>query len=138
MVSMAPRRHCDALMHEVDIEEFEQFVSDAVHALPEAFRERIANVEFAVEEWARAEDFGRMNVPRNATLLGVYRGVPLTARGRGYNMALPDRIVIFRGPLQQMAKDEDDLEARVGRVVRHEIAHYFGISDDRLHEISAY
>ena len=125
-------------MFEIEIEDFEQLVSDAVHALPDEFRERIANVEFAVEEWAQPEDFGRMNLPRNATLLGVYRGVPLTARGRGYNMALPDRIVIFRGPLQQTARDAADLADRVGRVVRHEIAHYFGISDDRLHEIGAY
>ena len=125
-------------MHEVAIEEFARFVSDAVHALPEEFRERIANVEFGVEEWARPDDFGRMDLPRNATLLGVYRGVPLTNRGRGYNMALPDRIVIFRGPLQQLARDEADLNERVARVVRHEIAHYFGISDDRLREIGAY
>ena len=53
-------------------------------------------------------------------------------------MTLPDRIAIFSGPLQRMARDEADLAERVGHVVRHEIAHYFGISDERLREIDAY
>jgi predicted Zn-dependent protease with MMP-like domain len=53
-------------------------------------------------------------------------------------MALPDTIVIFQLPIQRMARDEADLERRVARVVRHEIAHYFGISDERLHELEAY
>ena len=110
----------------------------AVDGLPSEFHERISNLEFGVEDFATAADRARTGVPRNATLLGVYRGVPLPRRGAGYNMALPDRIVIFRGPLQAMAHDEADLEQRVERVVRHEIAHYFGISDERLHEIGAY
>lgn len=113
-------------------------VAEAVHGLPEEFRERIANVEFVVEEWARPEDFARMDLAPGSTLLGVYRGVPLTKRGAHYNMAVPDRIAIFMGPLARMARDEADLAERVGRVVRHEIAHYFGISDERLREIDAY
>lgn len=125
-------------MLEVEPEHFENLVAAAVHGLPEEFREQIANVEFAVEDWARPDDLARMGLPPSSTLLGVYRGIPLTRRGRGYNMTLPDRIVIFRGPLQRMATTEVDLEKRIERVVRHEIAHYFGISDERLHEIDAY
>jgi predicted Zn-dependent protease with MMP-like domain len=125
-------------MYDASWEEFEAMVRRAVDELPDAFRERIANVEFAVEELARPSDYGRMALPRGATLLGIYRGVPVTRRGSGYNMALPDRIVIFRRPIQHLAQDADDLYARVSRVVRHEIAHYFGISDERLHELEAY
>ena len=109
-----------------------------MHALPDEFRERIANVEFAVEEWARPEDFARTSSAAGSTLLGVYRGIPLTKRGADYNMTLPDRIVVFQQPLQHLAADEDDLAERVRHVVRHEIAHYFGISDERLREIDAY
>jgi predicted Zn-dependent protease with MMP-like domain len=124
-------------VHEIDREQFEAIVMDAVHALPDEFRQRIANLEFAVEDWARPGDYARIT-PSGSTLLGVYRGVPLPKRGAGYNMTLPDRIVIFQQPLQRIATDADDLAERIHHVVKHEIAHYFGISDDRLREIEAY
>ena len=125
-------------MYEVDRGAFEKLVIEAVDGLPPDFRDRIANVEFTVEEVARPDDRARVGLPPGAELLGVYRGVPLPKRHAGYNMALPDRIAIFQAPIQQLARDEDDLRARVRHVVRHEIAHYFGISDDRLREIDAY
>ncbi|MBF6599686.1 MAG: metallopeptidase family protein [Dehalococcoidia bacterium] len=124
--------------HEVDIETFEAMVAEAADALPEAFREQIANLEFSVEDWARPDDFARTLTPSQMMLLGVYRGVPLTKRGAYYNMTLPDTIVVFRQPLQRLAESEDDLRRRIAHVVRHEVAHYFGISDDRLREIDAY
>ena len=125
-------------MYEVDRETFEQMVIDAVDGLPDGFRDRIANVEFTVEDVARPDDRARTGVGPGAELLGVYRGVPLPKRHAGYNMALPDRIAIFQLPNQRLARDEDDLRERVRHVVRHEIAHYFGISDERLREIDAY
>lgn len=125
-------------MVEVGIERFEEMVQRAVDELPPAFGERIANLDFSVEEWATPQDMAGTRTGRGATLLGVYRGVPLSRRGAGYNMVLPDTIVIFRQPLQRMARDEADLYERVKHVVRHEVAHYFGISDDRLREIGAY
>jgi predicted Zn-dependent protease with MMP-like domain len=124
-------------MHEVTIEEFETIVRHAVEALPPEFLDRIANVAFSVEEMARPSDYA-LDTVRGATLLGVYRGVPLTRRGAHYNMTAPDTIVIFRQPLQRLARDAADLESRVHHVIRHEVAHYFGISDDRLREIGAY
>ncbi len=125
-------------MFEATDGEFEEMVRAAVEALPATFRERISNLDFAVEEWANIDDYARTRTPRNAMLLGVYRGVPLTRRGSGYSMTLPDTIVIFSGPLQRLARDEEDLRERVAHVVRHEVGHYFGISDDRLREIGAY
>lgn len=125
-------------MYEMEREEFEAVVAEAANNLPEAFRDRIANLEFSVEEWANGADYARTGTPSNAMLLGVYRGVPLTKRGGYYNMTLPDTIVVFRQPLQRLARDEADLRERIRHVVRHEVAHYFGISDDRLREIDAY
>lgn len=110
----------------------------AIDDLPEEFGERIANLEFVVEDWARPDDYARTNSPPRSTLLGVYRGIALPNRRSGYHMALPDRIVIFQQPLQRLARDDADLVDRVRHVVYHEIAHYFGISDDRLREIDAY
>lgn len=125
-------------MYEVERERFEEMLVDAIGGLPDEFRERIANVDFAVEDFARPDDYLRTGTSRNAMILGVYRGVPLNRRGSGYNMILPDTIVLFQQPLQRLALDEGDLEARVAHVVRHEVAHYFGISDERLREIEAY
>jgi predicted Zn-dependent protease with MMP-like domain len=125
-------------MYEVDREQFEAMVMHAVRTLPEEFYQRIANLEFTVEDWARSDDFARTDTPTGSTILGVYRGIPLPKRGAGYNMTLPDRIVIFQQPLQRLARDESDLAERVQHVVKHEIAHYFGISDERLREIDAY
>ena len=70
--------------------------------------------------------------------MALYRGVPLTARGSGYNMTLPDRIVIFQRPLEQLARDEAHLYELVRHTVQHEIAHHFGISDERLRALGAY
>jgi predicted Zn-dependent protease with MMP-like domain len=125
-------------MYELPVEEFERAVAEAVEALPAEFRERIANLDVGVEDWAAPEDYARTRSPRGSVLLGVYRGIPLSRRGSGYHMALPDRIVVFRGPLQQLAADQSDLAERIVQVVRHEVAHYFGISDERLREIDAY
>jgi predicted Zn-dependent protease with MMP-like domain len=125
-------------MYQVDRESFEGLVTFAVEDLPDTFRDRITNLEFVVEDLASSEDYARVGVGRGRTLLGVYRGIPLPRRGRRYNMALPDRIVIFQQPIQRLARSETDLSERVRHVVRHEIAHYFGLSDERLREIDAY
>ncbi len=125
-------------MYEVARETFEGLVTSAVEDLPDTFRDRIANLEFAVEDLASSEDYARVGGGRGTTLLGFYRGIPLPLRGRRYHMALPDRIVIFQQPIQRLARSEADLSDRVRHVVRHEIAHYFGISDERLREIDAY
>ena len=125
-------------MYEVNRDTFEGLVTSAVEDLPETFRDRITNLEFVVEDRASSDDYARVGGSRGGTLLGVYRGIPLPRRGRRYNMALPDRIVIFQQPIQRLARSEADLSERVSHVVRHEIAHYFGISDERLREIDAY
>ena len=125
-------------MYEIDRETFEGLVTSAVEDLPDTFRNRITNLEFVVEDRASSDDFARVGGGRGTTLLGVYRGIPLPRRGRRYQMALPDRIVIFQQPLQRLARSEADLSERVRHVVRHEIAHHFGISDERLREIDAY
>ena len=125
-------------MYNVDRKTFERLVTSAVEDLPDTFRDRITNLEFVVEDLASSDDYARLGGGQSGTLLGVYRGIPLPRRGRRYNMALPDRIVIFKQPLQRLARSEADLSERVRHVVQHEIAHYFGISDERLREIDAY
>jgi predicted Zn-dependent protease with MMP-like domain len=109
--------------------DFERFVQEVVDALPEQFREAMSNVEVVVED----------EPPPGQNLLGLYRGVPLTARSHWYSFALPDKISIYRGPIERLCGDNRErLEAEVRHVVLHEFAHHFGISDERLIELGRY
>lgn len=109
---------------------FMRLVEAAVASIPAEFRERLDNLEFVVEEIPRGDE-----VPGEGIPLGLYQGVPLTERDSGYYGALPDRIVIFRRPIEARARSEVALAALVREVVLHEVAHYFGIDDDRLDEL---
>ena len=89
----------------------------------------MSNVEFVIEE----------EPPLGERLLGLYQGVPLTRRTSWYSGVAPDKITIFRGPIERLyGHDPAELEAEVWRIVLHEIAHHFGISDERLVEIDRY
>jgi predicted Zn-dependent protease with MMP-like domain len=111
----------------------ERFVALAVQAvdeLPEWVRDAIENVEVFVEDRPPADQPG---------LLGRYQGVPLAKRGINYSGALPDRIELFREPIERLSQGSDErLRRIIAHTVAHEIAHHFGISDDRLREIGAY
>jgi predicted Zn-dependent protease with MMP-like domain len=110
-------------------ERFEALVVEALDSLPGWVHDRLENVEVIVEE---------RPPPGQANLLGRYEGVPMTGRGGGYTFVLPDRITLFRSTLEAGAADAEALRERVRHTVVHEIAHYFGISDDRLREIDRY
>jgi predicted Zn-dependent protease with MMP-like domain len=107
-------------------EEFEEAVGDALDAVPAELMALLDNVVFLVEDEPPAED---------PDLLGLYDGTPLTERGYGWAGALPDRIMIYRGPLTRLCEDRDDLLEEIAVTVVHEIAHHFGIDDARLHEL---
>jgi len=108
----------------VDREEFERLVVQSLDALPDQMVEGLVNVIFVVEDRPESED-----------ILGLYDGVALTERGDyGYG-ELPDRIVIYREPLLDHCETLDELVEEIRVTLVHEIAHYFGIDDDRLHEL---
>jgi predicted Zn-dependent protease with MMP-like domain len=117
---------------------FARLVVAAVQALPAYYRERLDNVEVVVEDWPDAATLQLANVRHPSGLLGFYHGVPLTQRTHDYGQVLPDRISIYRRPILLSCRNRDEATAVIGRVVRHEIAHHFGIADDRLREIGAY
>jgi predicted Zn-dependent protease with MMP-like domain len=109
--------------------DFEQIAQDALDSLPPDLRERMSNVEIVVEE----------EPPPGQRLLGLYHGIPLTQRGSNYSGVLPDKISIYRGPLERhYGHDPELLTQQIRRVVLHEVAHHFGISDERLIEIDRY
>ena len=117
-------------------ETFEELVRQAVATLPEEIAERMSNVDVEVQEQPTEQQLRSLGVPSGRTLLGLYQGIPLTRRTSGYNLVSPDRIIIFQRPLELTSRGDDDLVKRVRDTVVHEIAHHFGISDERLQEMA--
>jgi predicted Zn-dependent protease with MMP-like domain len=108
---------------------FEEYAHDALDSLPSDLRDRMSNVDIVLED----------EPPPGTRLLGLYQGVPLTRRSSNYGAVPPDKITIYRGPLVRLyGRDPERLRREVNRVVLHEIAHHFGISDERLVEIDRY
>jgi len=120
----------------METEAFEELVGEAVAMLPEEFRSRMENVEVLVDRWPTREQRRSVGLRPTETLFGLYEGVPRTHRATQYNLVMPDRIWIFQGPIEEaFGTDPSRLRREVGRVVLHEIAHHFGIDDDRLREL---
>jgi predicted Zn-dependent protease with MMP-like domain len=109
--------------------DFEQAVREALDSLPPDLRTAMSNVEIVVDEQA----------PPGSRVLGLYQGIPLTRRGTGYAAVPPDKITIYRWPIEHVAgTDPARLTREIHHVVLHEIAHHFGISDERLVEMGKY
>ena len=111
---------------EMTTERFEALVADALDGLPAELARLIDNCVVLVEDAPPADD---------PELLGLYEGVPLTERGSGYTMATPDRITVFRRSVLEGCDTEADVIEEVRITVLHEVAHHFGIDDERLHEL---
>jgi len=111
------------------VDDFDEQVAEALDSLPNDIRQLMSNVAVVVED----------EPPPGMPLLGLYHGVPLTRRTTGYAAVPPDKITIYQGPLERhYGADAERLRREIRRVVVHEIAHHFGISDDRLREIDRY
>jgi predicted Zn-dependent protease with MMP-like domain len=111
---------------EMTRDRFEQLVSLALDSIPVELARLMDNVVILVEDEAPADD---------PDLLGFYDGVPLTERDSSYLLAVPDRITIYREPILDMCENEEDVVEEVRITVVHEVAHHFGIDDDRLNEL---
>jgi predicted Zn-dependent protease with MMP-like domain len=107
-------------------ERFEELVAEVLDGLPQWVQERLENVEVLVEDEPPDD---------RPDLLGLYEGIPLTNRGISYFGVLPDRITLFRLRIQATARDEEELRESIEDTIVHEIAHFFGISDERLDEL---
>jgi predicted Zn-dependent protease with MMP-like domain len=108
---------------------FDELVAEALDSLPDWILDRLENVEILVEERPPR---------REPNLLGLYHGIPLTKRGAGYAGVLPDTITLYRRTIESVARDDDHLRSLIAHTVEHEVAHFFGISDDRLRDMDAY
>ncbi len=116
-------------------EAFEQLVADALSGIPRRFRDAMANIAISVEDEPSRALLREMEIEPPDTLFGLYQGTPLTERRWDHGNSLPDRILLFQGPHEREAEDEDDLIASIGETLIHEIGHYFGLSEEEIEEI---
>jgi predicted Zn-dependent protease with MMP-like domain len=114
---------------------FERLVSDALATIPKHFRDAMKNLAIVVEDEPSPELLDEMEINPPGTLLGLYQGVPLTERHWGQGNTLPDRIFLFKGPIERESADEDDLVVAIGETLIHEVGHYFGMSEEQIEDI---
>lgn len=111
---------------------FERLVADALREIPEPFRSRLENVAIIAEEYPEPELLENLGMSPADTLLGYYEGIPLTERGDWYNLTPPDRIILYRRPILAICETPEEIREEVRRTVLHEVAHFYGISDEEL------
>lgn len=113
------------------LEEVEDIVEEAVKGLPQEFSSKLDNVGFVVEAWPTRQEFESIKAHPGSLLFGLYRGIPKTKRLSSYS-ALPDKIIIYAGPILMISKDLQDAKERIKKTVLHEIGHHFGMNDPEL------
>jgi predicted Zn-dependent protease with MMP-like domain len=116
-------------------QQFEQQVAAALATLPQRFRRAMTNIAIMVEDEPSSELLEEMEIEPPDTLFGLYHGTPLTERGWSHGNTLPDRILLFQGPHEREAEDDDDLVVSIAETLIHEIGHYFGLSEEEIEDI---
>jgi predicted Zn-dependent protease with MMP-like domain len=119
-------------------QEFEQLVIEALDSLPPDIARMLDNVEVTVAGWPSPATLRNAGLRPGQTLFGLYEGIPQTQRTSHYGLVLPDKITIFQGPIERIRRTPEGIREQVRKTVIHELAHHFGISDDRLRELGAY
>lgn len=115
--------------------DFESLVVDVLDELPEEILDMLDNVDVVIENWPTREQLEDAGLEGGETLFGLYEGVPLTARDSGYFLIPPDKITIFKGPIERECQTRDEIAEQVRITVIHEVAHHFGIGEARLDEL---
>ena len=113
--------------------QFERLVLQALQRIPPDLSARLDNVDIVVEDAPSKEQLVGSGIEDGEILLGLYEGLPITERYSDYGMTLPDKITIFQKPIESICQTDEDIIREVQTTVVHEIAHHFGIDDDRLH-----
>lgn len=137
LMAFAKQKDIDTAMPNSEAHTFEQLVVSALDELPAEFATHLQNIEISIAPSPDLAQRQAVGIKPWQTLYGLYEGVPLTERTSGM-ILLPDRITLFQEPLERDFPHPAELRAQVRRTVLHEIAHFFGISDERLRELGAY
>ncbi len=116
-------------------EQFDAVISEVMDELPQEYIKRLNNVAIVYEDEPTLQQREKLKLRCDQTLFGLYEGVPLTQRGAGYNLVLPDKITIFKHPILSRSTDYADFKRQVKHTLWHEIAHYYGLDHDRIHKL---
>jgi predicted Zn-dependent protease with MMP-like domain len=115
--------------------DFERLVAEAVKLIPRRFRREMKNLALVVEDEPSQELLEEMEIEPPDSLYGLYQGTPLPERSWAFGNALPDRITIYQGPIEEDCEDDDEIRAVIGETLIHEVGHYFGMSEEEIEEI---
>ena len=117
-------------------EDFEALIVKAMSELPQEYIKNLDNVAITFADEPTPEQLTKQGVRHGQLLLGLYEGIPLTARfSTGYSGVLPDKITLFKYPIQMISRDDVELFEQVKRTLWHEIAHHYGLNHDRIHTL---
>lgn len=116
-------------------DDFSKLIAECMDELPEQYVTGMKNVLVTYEDQPSDEQRRKQQLQAYQTLYGLYEGVPLTKRNAGYQFVLPDRITIFKLPMAQAVNSMADLKAQVKHTLWHEIAHFYGLDHERIHQI---
>jgi predicted Zn-dependent protease with MMP-like domain len=114
---------------------FETLVATALDGLPVSIQEAMSNVDVVIEEWPTDQQYAELGLAPEEWLFGLYEGTPLVERGILAEPLMPDKVTIFKGPLEEACESDEQITEEIRRTVVHEIAHHFGIDEDRLAEL---
>ncbi len=123
------------VMISVSEEEFAAMVGAGMDAISPKYIEHLNNIVFVTEDTPSAEQIYKLKLRHDQSLFGLYEGIPLTRRGSNYNLVLPDKITIFKNPLEMASNSIDELRERVRHTVWHEVAHFYGLDHDRINSL---
>ncbi|MDB5161426.1 MAG: zn-dependent protease [Candidatus Saccharibacteria bacterium] len=118
----------------VEDSEFEALVAEAIDQIPKVYKSRLENVAFLIEDEPSPEQRRKLSLHSGESLFGLYEGVPLPQRG-GATKLLPDKITVFKKPMLQSSHDRESLKQQIRQTIWHEVAHFYGLNHERIHEI---
>lgn len=118
-------------------EQFDQLITEVMDELPATYIENMKNVSIVIADDPTPAQRVKLKLHCNQTLYGLYEGIPLTRRGAGYNLVLPDKITLFKGPMQMSSSTMGQFREQLKRTLWHEIAHHYGLDHDRIHRLES-
>jgi len=118
-------------------EKFDELITRAMNELPQKYIKGLQNVAIVMADEPTGEQYQKMKIDNQHLLLGLYEGIPLTQRGSGYNLVLPDKITLFKNAILAVSYSEESLFEQIKRTLWHEIAHYYGLGHDRIDQIQS-
>jgi len=117
----------------MDREKFEKLVNEAIKTIPKKFLEKLDNIDIVIEDTPAPYQLKKLKARKGSIIFGLYEGIPKTKRWN-YGQVLPDKITIFKKPIERIAQSEEKMKEIIKNTVWHEIAHHFGMDEKRIRE----